>query len=147
MKRVHLVRHSNTIYGMFGTIDFEGHKFYTIECPWRNNLPNISCIPTGEYECQVTMSAAFNKPLYLVKDVPRRSGIRIHSGNVAGMQSKKLVSHFHGCIGLGLGYGTVYRQPAIINSVAAVKKFRELLEDEMFILRITGEFEAYGYDY
>lgn len=147
MKIVHLVRHSNTIYGMFGTIDFEGNKFYTIECPWRNNLPNISCIPTGEYECEFTYSPSFSKPLYLVKNVPRRSGVRIHSGNVAGMQSKKLLTHFHGCIGLGFGYGTVYRQPAILNSVGAVRKFQELMQGEPFILRITGEFESYGFDY
>lgn len=147
MKIVHLARHSNTIFGMFGTIDFEGNKFYTIECPWRNNLPNISCIPAGEYECEMTWSTAFNKPLYLVKDVRGRSGVRIHSGNVAGMQSKKLLTHFHGCIGLGFGYGTVYRQPAILNSVGAVRKFHDLMEKEPFILRITGEFEPYGYDY
>lgn len=147
MNEVILKRHSNTIYGMFGTIQLEGIKFYTIECPWRNNLPNVSCIPIGSYECEMTWSPSFSKDLYLVKDVPKRAGIRIHSGNVAGMQSKKLVTHFHGCIGLGFGYGKVYNQPGILNSVAAVRKFQEILGKEPFRLTIKGEFESYGIDY
>lgn len=147
MIEITLARHSNTIFGVFGTMYVQGQKFYTIECPWRGNLNNISCIPTGTYKCEYNYSPAFRRNMYLVKDVPKRAGIRIHSGNVAGMKSKNLITHFHGCIGLGLNYGQVYGQPAILNSVTAVRKFEELLNKEPFILHVTGEFESYAFDF
>lgn len=85
--------------------------------------------------------------MYMVMDVPKRAGIRIHSGNVAGMRNRKLITHFHGCIGLGMSYGRVYGQPGILNSVTAVRLFEKMLDKEPFILNVVGEFESYGIDY
>ena len=40
-----------------------------------------SCIPTGKYDVQITMSKRFKKMLPLLIDVPNYAGIRIHNGN------------------------------------------------------------------
>lgn len=40
-----------------------------------------SCIPTGKYDVQITMSNRFKKLLPLLIDVPNYAGVRIHKGN------------------------------------------------------------------
>lgn len=57
-------------------------KCHTLELPWIKNERKISCIPVGEYECVlVDKSPSFNYKHYDVKEVPRRSGVKIHAGN------------------------------------------------------------------
>ena len=67
---------------------------YTLELPWKNNQSGISCIPEGVYNVEKTYSPAFKKQLWLIKDVPNRSGIRIHATNY--------VRELKGCIAPGL---------------------------------------------
>jgi len=143
---IHLTlrRHANTIDGMFGTLWADNAKLFdTIECPWRNNRSNISCIPTGTYVCTYSYSPTFKRALYLIVGVKGRSGIRIHPGNVAGMRDKGLKSDFQGCIGLGMRRGIVFGQPAILSSAIAVRKLRDITHDQDFKLTIEGEFTAY----
>jgi hypothetical protein len=48
------------------------------------NTPNMdesTCIPAGEYKCTMTQSNRFKELLYLVKNTPKRKGVRIHGGN------------------------------------------------------------------
>ena len=52
-----------------------------LELPYKDNTRNISCIPKGIYKVEKTYSPRFKKSLYLVRDVPNRSGIRIHVAN------------------------------------------------------------------
>ena len=56
------------------------YEFCTIERPWKDNLHNISCIPVGEYTAE-----KYNSPshglCFLLKDVPYRDSIEIHSAN------------------------------------------------------------------
>ncbi len=66
----------------------------SLELPWLDNQRMISCIPEGTYQVKKTWSPAFKKNMWLVQDVPNRSGIRIHSAN--------FVSQLLGCVSLGL---------------------------------------------
>lgn len=77
-----------------GRLWFDGKVVYTLELPWRDNLPNISCIPEGIYEVERTWSPAFKKNLWLIKDVKGRSGIRIHAANY--------IRELRGCIAPGM---------------------------------------------
>jgi len=52
-----------------------------LEEPWRDNEPNVSCFPEGEYELAFEYSPSFGQKLWTIKDVPGRSYIRIHIGN------------------------------------------------------------------
>ena len=77
-----LTRFKTSDEGTFGKLEAGGWSFwcYTVELPWKENQPYISCIPEGLYHCEVWDSARF--PLsYIVKDVPGRSHILIHPGN------------------------------------------------------------------
>ena len=144
MKQFTLQRDCNTPHGMFGVLSLQGVPlFQTIECPWRNNASNISCIPPGTYEVQLTYSPAFKRELYLVTKVPSRSGIRFHMGNVAGMKDKGFITDFHGCIGLGESRGTVFQQRGILGSARAMRKFQDITCGQPFILTIRGEFKPY----
>lgn len=77
-----------------GTLWFDNTVIHTLELPWKNNKKNISCIPDGEYIVRKTYSPAFKKNLWLVLDVPNRSGIRFHAAN--------WVYQLKGCIAPGL---------------------------------------------
>lgn len=52
----------------------------TLELPWLQNKSNVSCIPKGEYEVVKYQSPSKGEVL-LLKNVPGRSYVEIHSGN------------------------------------------------------------------
>ena len=54
--------------------------FVTLELPWKDNTPRISCIPEGEYTWIKHESPKFGLTLWL-QGVPNRSEILIHPGN------------------------------------------------------------------
>jgi hypothetical protein len=67
--------------------------FHTLERPWLENKPCVSCIPLGDYNIEQWNSENHPKTFH-VMDVENRSYILIHSGN--------LVKHSKGCILLGM---------------------------------------------
>lgn len=67
----------------------------TVERPWANNLNKVSCIPTGLYQCDSFISP-HNGNVWLLKDVPNRAMIEIHSANFA--------YELEGCIAVGDGF-------------------------------------------
>lgn len=63
---------------------------HSIELPWKNNVQNISCIPSGTYQIQFRSSSR-HKDHLMVRNVPDRSFILLHPAN----DSKK---ELRGCI-------------------------------------------------
>ena len=55
---------------------------YTIELPWLNNEPQVSCIPEGEYVVEKRYSPHLGRHL-LVTGVPGRDLILVHAANDA----------------------------------------------------------------
>jgi len=49
----------------------------TMELPWRDNRPNISCIPPGRYTCHHLSRSASGRyhDVYHVTGIPHRAGI------------------------------------------------------------------------
>lgn len=130
---------------------------YTLELPWKNNQSNISCIPEGIYPVEKTYSPAFTKIkrqkakkknpdiaeeelnqikvfLWEILDVPKRSGIRIHTAN--------FVRQLKGCIAPGLelfdidGDGTI----DISKSQKALDLLYTLLPDKFTLEIIENKF-------
>lgn len=66
------------------------HLCNSLELPWVNNVHDISCIPKGVYSMMMTYSERFHKPTLQLLNVVNRTGIRIHSANLA--------SQLKGCI-------------------------------------------------
>lgn len=68
----------------FGTMQVDGEFFgYTLELPWKDNEPKVSCIPAGLYGIAITWSNRWKRPMMEIVKVPGRSGIRIHNANFA----------------------------------------------------------------
>lgn len=77
--------------GTNGTIFLNGKILcYSIELPWHNNKPRISCVPEGTYELIKRYSPTHKWHLELNK-VPNRQLILIHAANDA-------VKELKGCI-------------------------------------------------
>lgn len=110
-----LIRVTQEILGTYGVLLVDGEAFcVTLERPWVNNNPNVSCIPEGRYICNWTKSQRAgndNGWLIGVDNVQGRSLIRIHVGNK--------VEDSKGCILLG----THFLRNSIGLSRAAHRKF------------------------
>ena len=77
-----------------GKLLIEGEPFCeTLELPWIENEPDISCIPVGIYLVKMLMSPHFKVPMPHFLDVPGRTFIEIHGANS--------VHDLLGCIGVG----------------------------------------------
>ena len=125
MKNLTLIRTQTGDQGTAGRLlDESGrHLCFTLEPPWRDNQPDISCIPAGSYPVLEHYSQKFGHVLML-QNVPGRTYIYIHAGNVAGDRSQGLSSHSYGCILTGRRRGSLYGQLAVLASRVA----RVLLE-------------------
>jgi len=136
MTHVVLQRTETGDHGTFGLISAPGLNLFTGELPDRSNAPNISCIPAGTYRCLWTWSPAFKRFMYLVADVPGRSGIRIHSANLMGLKPPWLCQ-LYGCIAFGERLGTMNGQKAILLSAPAVRRFEAAMNRAPFDLEIV----------
>ncbi|MBL7742860.1 MAG: hypothetical protein JNN00_05220, partial [Chitinophagaceae bacterium] len=69
--------------GTNGDIFLNGKKVCsTIELPWKDNAPQVSCIPEGIYELRKRYTPRFGKHFILL-NVPQRSYILLHAANDA----------------------------------------------------------------
>lgn len=60
--------------------ELAGNSLKTLELPYLNNTPNVSCIPEGIYKIRLHISPKFG-PCIAIISVPERSNILIHPGN------------------------------------------------------------------
>ncbi len=130
IKTVAITRLEDNGYQTTGKLKMEGLTCDTLERPWSNNLPNVSCIPKGTYKVSYSWSWKFMKNTYRLEAVPKRSGILIHSGNY--------FFDIQGCIILGQGYKDINGDGKvdILNSRVTIKKFEDLLQRKPFLLNI-----------
>jgi hypothetical protein len=79
--------------GVIGQIYEDKNDFLicnSLERPWLNNMRMISCIPEGKYKIILSESIRFKKKMLRLLNVPNRSGILFHSGNI--------INDSNGCI-------------------------------------------------
>lgn len=94
---VKISRNKSGDQGTFGRMAFGDQLVYTLELPWRDNIRQHSCIPSGQYLCELVNSPKFGR-VYGVTNVPGRSNVLIHSANVAGDVDMGWQTQLHGCI-------------------------------------------------
>jgi hypothetical protein len=141
MKTATIKRRESTDEGTAGVLSFGSSSLFAMELPWRDNIPQKSCIPIGEYTCAIVRSPKFGK-VYEVKNVPNRSHVLIHSANVAGNSDLGYDTQLHGCIAPATRLGKMRNakgdmQLAGLVSRAALTQFMRWANDKPFILRIT----------
>ena len=127
--------------GTFGAlIGPDGVVCRTLEPPDRDNAPNVSCIPEGEYPVAYLARSASGRyrDVYHVKDVEGRSGILIHAGNFGGDRSCGHRSHTYGCILPGLRLGILAEQRAVLASRAALQRLHATTERADFALVVRA---------
>lgn len=102
----------------------------TIELPWKENIPRVSCIPEGNYRVHLRWSERFQQHL-LVEDVPGRSLILIHPANDA-------LTELKGCIApvtriTGVGRGVLSRQALqlLLNQITEPHLLKEEIDLEI----------------
>ena len=104
------------------TVD-NGFTCDTLELPWLNNAPQVSCIPVGTYKVIPRTSPKYGNHLH-VTGVSGRDLILIHWGNYAASANKKTgTPDIKGCILVGYGYADLDGDglPEIVNSKKAFK--------------------------
>ncbi len=117
--KLRLVRISEYNGATLGVLCVDGMpEFVTLEDAWRDNERMISCIPVGRYKVMPRNSPKFGRT-WQVMDVPERDHILFHAGNTH--------KNTNGCILLGLQYGTIENDMAILASRSAFHKFLDLM--------------------
>lgn len=129
MKIVELIRlENNPRYGSFGVVKVQKKvTCISLEPPDKLNASNVSCIPTGQYSCEIVDSPKYGK-VFEVKNVPGRDHVLIHAGNT--------VNHTHGCIIMAQHFGKLKGERAVLNSGNTLKAFMLLMENNPFHLTI-----------
>lgn len=127
-----IVRQPSTSDGTLGTWYANDNSIicYTIELPWKDNDPQVSCIPEGSY--QVIPHNSLNHPnTWEIIGVPNRSSILIHNGNT---EQSTL-----GCVCVGDSISTLNGLPAVLNSNKTLDMLRGVLPDSFLLTIIWGE--------
>jgi len=128
-----IARTSYTTFGTWGVLHKQTREFdteptitedipvaVTLENPWIDNLPRVSCIPCGLYLCKRIDSPKFGDT-FEICDVPERTHILFHSGN---FERDTL-----GCILVASKFGVLSNTPAVLDSKIAFRNFLDGLED------------------
>jgi len=143
MKILTITRQPSTDSGTFGQATTgDGYSWYTLELPWLENQPDVSCIPLGTYTAKLQYSPHFETDLYHLIDVPNREAVEIHSGNFAGNKLMGLDSDVLGCVLVGKMVGSLNNsrhqlQPAILSSKAALTEMMDWADGEDLQIVIT----------
>ena len=104
----------------YGVLINEGIPFaLTLEDPWLENMPNVSCIPAGAYKAIRHISPRFGE-VFWIQDVPGRSEILFHRGNRA--------ADTQGCVLIGESFNHVLGEPGITRSAEGFREFMGILE-------------------
>jgi len=106
--------------GTFGKLIVDDFECYTVERPWRNNQEDVSCIPCGKYIIEKSFYNHGGYEAYEILDVPNRTEIKIHIGNV--------MTNVKGCIAVGDGLGCLMDYWSVINSRKTFIKFMNAMD-------------------
>lgn len=127
MRTLRLERRGELGGGTIGHL-LDGNKFlaYTLEPLWMENIAGRSCVPCGDYICELEHSARFQRELYELKDVPGRTECKFHVANYP--------HQLQGCIAVGLILGN--DAMPLRSSTAALDRLHVTMHEREFRLEI-----------
>lgn len=130
MLKLELIRRSDNGRCSIGELRTDKGVYYTVERPWLDNKPFVSCIPEGEYICKRYSSTKYPNT-FQVTGVHGRTKILFHVANWA--------KDVQGCI--GLGNGLLANNSGVGNSKQAMNKFKNEMKDvEEFKLTVINSY-------
>jgi len=116
---VTLLRVGQSNRGTFGVLRQGQIPFaLTLERPWQDNAPSISCIPAGRYTCRRVHSPKFGDT-FEVTGVQGRSHILFHKGN--------MVEDTEGCILVAEEFSGTFDHPFLASSERGFGELMDLL--------------------
>lgn len=95
-----------------------GPTLFTIERPWQNNEPYVSCVPPGVYPLEWDTTGRIKNTVRL-RDTEPRTQINIHAANRA--------EELHGCIAPGLNWQVNGQEASVTHSKKAMGVLLEIL--------------------
>lgn len=110
----------------------------TLELPWLDNKPKISCVSPGIFPLVWEYSDKFKKYLWELKDVPGRSESKIHNANY--------VRQLEGCIAVGKKFIDIDYDGLrdVTSSVNTLKAFHAVMEPVIEYMNGETEIHIYG---
>ena len=124
--------------------DNEVFNCKTLELPWLENAPQISCITERltPYKVVIRYSKKYGRHLH-IKNVEGRSLILIHWGNYAGsVNPRTKTSDIRGCVLVGSGFADIDKDGIadIINSKNTFDKLMSLFtsDEDVMLLEIKS---------
>lgn len=134
-KRVVTISRDNSSKdGTFGVLRADFFQCYTLEPEWLNNERGFSCIPDGEYECEIVDSPKYGRVYGLKTSHINRDNVLTHWGNFAATAPGK--TNTEGCVLLGRAIGEIAKQRALLSSRDAFTAFMAEMDSEPFVLKI-----------
>ena len=141
MKDLQIERFASGPFGAFGRLRLGELNLYTVEKPWKDNIPRESCIPLGEYELIWRPTTTQVPPEYkghtwyvvggsVGFDVGHRTRVALHAGNT----HKDIV----GCIAPGLNLGYLNSSWAVTHSMQVLRELYHLIGPQDANLTITA---------
>lgn len=130
---VEILRTETGSGGTIGVLRVQKHTLgFTMEPPKYGNMPNVSCIPTGQYLCFSVESPTYGNT-FKVRGVPGRDNILFHPGNTAG--------DTEGCILPGARVSWLDNARAVLDSRRTFGRFMNMVDGNgLFHLTITEVF-------
>lgn len=126
---LNLLRISDTGIETFGVLLFNKHPICaTLELPWKENQHEISCIPTGFYNCTYELNPK-KGPCFRLQNVSNRDGILIHAANE--------VHELKGCIAPGM----TFEQSEFVgvgHSKDAIRELEKISDKGPFTLEVRA---------
>lgn len=129
---VEIIRTKYRNDGTFGTLYIDDWPVcVTLELPWKNNEPQVSCIPTLQTVAHRVESPKFGNTFEIV--VPDRTHILFHGANK--------IQDLLGCVGLAEFYHNFDGQAGVANPYkgAAMIEFHQLTKS-------VDKFDVHIYD-
>jgi len=139
MKKLSLERFRSDADGSLGSLFSDGKMLcYIAAPPWKQNRNNVSCIPAGTYPVSHLPRSASGRyrDVYLLHDVPGRSAILIHCGNLSGDIELGRKTDTHGCLLPGKRIGTINGQRAVLASKGALQIIHQEVNRSDFVLEV-----------
>lgn len=127
---VRLRRLSTSELGTFGVLVIGGlPRFTTCEPPSDGNKHGVSSIPRGIYRVTLQFSSKFGRMMYELVNVPNRSEIKMHWGNIWHKDPK--ITDTDGCQLIGGSWGLIntkgITQYGVTNSIVKFREFMSLM--------------------
>jgi hypothetical protein len=122
--------------GTFGKLDIGVHTYYTVERPWANNEPFVSCIPAGEYVLVPHQSDKFGGTYALIGETVSQFPDPNHKRYACLIHAANWPEEVQGCIGVGRSLQYINGKLGVTdsrNTVAELKRYLSINTDYLMI--------------